>query len=1236
MVASSTAEAPDSIPNKKPDVNAPTDRIVQQAQAGADNISQTSPYLAKDTTSSSSTDTQARAVSEQMSRGAGIGTTGKTESFQASDGSKIQGSTYTTKDGTFMKVPGGDDGKGSTYQIEQGDNGQRNLSKVEPDGSKEPVPLKASGDSSSRNGSRNGDAAAAAAAAAPGQQYEAPKAPVDKAPVDKTPVAASPDATVSPSPVRPDVPAHIDKSSTVPSGDGSVTPPVHHEAPAPVAASPEQVYQPGQTQRDQPVLSPKPESVTPIGGREQTYTPVAQTINDGGKVTPKGDGPGGLGGDSYGRPGSDLVKPTGDVSGSGARLGATVDQGRVTNPDAGTNLNNLNARQTLDASGLQKPGAEAGLNNPGRLGTDTFAPTGPADKGSAAAEAAAMNAANRTGTPADVAALNAANNRAGAESAAMNAAMNAASKPGSDALAKTAGPADVLAPNASQNMMLRQAGFNANNPADAEFLASARAQLMAGRLGDGTNANTTLANALSGQNPANLNRLAVLLSGKADATANNVVLNEANLARLNALFKPEAIGAQPGMINPLDAKANAALGMTDFVAGRNGVLTQKEIFGELSKLGTQTLQIADGAQKLAMADLISRNLLRPTDLLAGAGLLANKLEPLAAKGPETLVAHPENVTALANALAAARARAADLSELAPGLLPGLMPGKPIALGDLADGHGLPIPIGKGLPADGAIADKIADSRIGGAKPTAITGAEALLNTKAAQDAIRNAAIKANEIEGPGGLNLTLPTRKDMTETGEKKEDPKKKPEVKGEGQGGLSIDGSLLTGAALRLFGDKKDDKENESGASKKVDESKTQRRKYAIKPGDTLDSIAQQVFRDGRMAALIAAVNSEVIAENTPSDAPLEAGLNIWLPSELEVEEFLGSLNAQASEEKLTPEEELARRFGNGWNGDATPSADTQPVNNDLMTAAIAATAKRRENVEKLLGPLSEKKPDYIKYTVRLGDTLKSVATKHPALKDVSLWELVASVNEIDIPGNNPSAVKLTRGSSLRLPTAAEIDQFRAAQANKKPAGNGPNSAARTGANTRARSIVIPPGNPLAARPLENKDTAFVDEHAVTRVAAPITDAGTSLLRAGGFVKDQPKSHDDATIVTAPIENLPRPKISKPITTDKPSVENIKNLSEDCRVVRRHQVDASGRLYQAQLEVLRDGAWTSVMMYNISDGNCWRKSINELGVTEILQLELPTAAIHQMLESDFANNWQEYRDRMLDAAKAY
>jgi hypothetical protein len=87
---------------------------------------------------------------------------------------------------------------------------------------------------------------------------------------------------------------------------------------------------------------------------------------------------------------------------------------------------------------------------------------------------------------------------------------------------------------------------------------------------------------------------------------------------------------------------------------------------------------------------------------------------------------------------------------------------------------------------------------------------------------------------------------------------------------------------------------------------------------------------------------------------------------------------------------------------------------------------------------------------------------------------------------------------------------------------------------------------------------------------------------------------------------------------------------------VRRHQVDASGRLYQAQLEVLRDGVWTSVMMYNISDGNCWRKSINELGVTEILQLELPTAAIHQMLESDFANNWQEYRDRMLDAAKAY
>ena len=65
---------------------------------------------------------------------------------------------------------------------------------------------------------------------------------------------------------------------------------------------------------------------------------------------------------------------------------------------------------------------------------------------------------------------------------------------------------------------------------------------------------------------------------------------------------------------------------------------------------------------------------------------------------------------------------------------------------------------------------------------------------------------------------------------------------------------------------------------------------KYLIKEGDTLDSIAQEGFGDSQMSVLIAAVNSEVIAKDTDPYALLQIGLSIWLPSEMEVEDFLAT----------------------------------------------------------------------------------------------------------------------------------------------------------------------------------------------------------------------------------------------------------------------------------------------------------------------------------------------------------
>jgi hypothetical protein len=129
-------------------------------------------------------------------------------------------------------------------------------------------------------------------------------------------------------------------------------------------------------------------------------------------------------------------------------------------------------------------------------------------------------------------------------------------------------------------------------------------------------------------------------------------------------------------------------------------------------------------------------------------------------------------------------------------------------------------------------------------------------------------------------------------------------------------------------------------------------------------------------------------------------------------------------------------------------------------------------------------------------------------------------------------------------------------------------------------------------------------------------------MLRAGGFTSS--KAFTDApTVVT-------RSQDTGPVDAPGAGLDNVKVLDQICRIVRRHAVENGNRNYQVQLEVLKNNQWTAVMIYNISDGNCWRRAINAAGSTEVMKLELPIPAIHQMLETDFSTNWQEYRDRFI------
>ncbi len=252
------------------------------------------------------------------------------------------------------------------------------------------------------------------------------------------------------------------------------------------------------------------------------------------------------------------------------------------------------------------------------------------------------------------------------------------------------------------------------------------------------------------------------------------------------------------------------------------------------------------------------------------------------------------------------------------------------------------------------------------------------------------------------------------------------------------------------MLAQKKQQEQAEKDKQLLIDEAKKKgedkRRRYVVKEKDTLESIAKKQLRDVRLSALIYEINKHMLPvrmEKGKQVVDPRPGTSIWLPSESEIREFRSRLYAptrppvpgqpssRTTPDKAgqSPEDELSARFGAGWDGQpgtASPAAG-------MLGAAVAKSQVRRANIEKILGPMAPKTPDSgrIRYIVRLSDTLEGVAAKHPALKDASLWPLLARLNELsdEADDDDKPLAALRRGMVLNLPTPQEISQFRQAQ---------------------------------------------------------------------------------------------------------------------------------------------------------------------------------------------------------------
>lgn len=207
-------------------------------------------------------------------------------------------------------------------------------------------------------------------------------------------------------------------------------------------------------------------------------------------------------------------------------------------------------------------------------------------------------------------------------------------------------------------------------------------------------------------------------------------------------------------------------------------------------------------------------------------------------------------------------------------------------------------------------------------------------------------------------------------------------------------------------------------------------RRRYIVKDKDTLSSIAAKQLKDRRLGELIFEINKHVIPVKIVRGRPvrqLKSRMVIFLPTQAEIDEYRAALGGVFSESTEVVDETLAQVSENFLAEEALPGEQIE------ISAPLINSAGIQE------GENSSPKIDRQEYIVRLGDTLKTIAMKHPALSEIGLWLLLAQVNELstEVDGRGQPVAKLMRGNRIMIPTVAEIERFNQEQSQSRQSKN-------------------------------------------------------------------------------------------------------------------------------------------------------------------------------------------------------
>ncbi len=449
----------------------------------------------------------------------------------------------------------------------------------------------------------------------------------------------------------------------------------------------------------------------------------------------------------------------------------------------------------------------------------------------------------------------------------------------------------------------------------------------------------------------------------------------------------------------------------------------------------------------------------------------------------------------------------------------------------------------------------------------------------------------------------------------------------------------------------------------KKEDETRI---KYICKDGDTIQSVALKQLRDSRVAPLIYQINKQVIATtivNGEQVPLLHAGLVIWLPSPKEIKEFRSKLvgssgaSVQPAEKFASAEDELAARFGAGWaagktqdnGGQQQPAQPMSEMERKLMEDAMAEAKRRRENIEKALGPITggttrsaKADGEHLSYQVRLGDTLRSVATKHPSIGDVNLWRLLAEVNNLstDVDAKGQPKAGLARGAKIKIPTATEIAEYRQKVGGlpivreQRVAKNCP----KCGRMTVQSASLCPCGHEFGidrTPAASNKDAGTIVLEAITETPEGIRTSRTENIDADSAhtTRVGPNTHD-ASKPAESRESQEQTKETAYVVEPELTWATAKDFEPTCRLTKSAQSwdAADGKLIiHLQLRNDENSEWFPILEYEVYGSYSIRHTfVRQTRAKKTVKIDLPAAAAMELAQNDLLANWNNYKTKYM------